>query len=365
MKNKYLVMLGIFDCQIFNLKEDKLININYTNLKIPYNLKFDNNISEEEMNFDNISKIDHPTFIHYIFEPARGIKDYGNFVIFYRILKYISAILDIINSNEQNKFEVCFYSSFFLNTDFIHLNSILRENNLFPLLNISDFNSEINYFVNLISKNKYKIYILNEFGVFSPYSSININSTLKSAREYITKRLLESYIFLTNYSHEIIDEITNSFLYEIFFEYPKHICKYQDFEMMMSNHDYINIEELITQEYINELSTLEEDAIIIPLIHKQRASQMYDTALNRLNLKLKILNFIDILPGLYEYHKLNHSISKIISKKLFINNATKLFFVDEDFFKSCTHLTNKEKTEFRNHFRKIIDKYKNTKIILD
>ena len=79
--------------------------------------------------------------------------------------------------------------------------------------------------------------------------------------------------------------------------------------------------------------------------------------------QINIFNLIDILPGLYEYHKLNHSISKIVSQKLFLTETIKLFFVDEDFFKNCTHLTNKEKTEFRNHFRKIIDKYKNIKII--
>lgn len=363
MKNRYLIMLNIFNCQIFKIKDDKLIYIDLDKFNIPYNLKFDDNISEEEMNYDFIMKIDHPTFIHYIFESLRGTIDHGNFVIFYRILRYVSSLLDIIYCNDKSKFEVCFYSSFYLNTDFIRLNSILKENNLSPLLNISDFNYEINFFTNLITQKDYKIYTLNEFGIFPPYSSININSKLEKAREYITKRILESYIFLSNYSHDVLEEITNSFLYDIFLDIPHHICKYQDFKIMLTNDDYTNIEQLIIQEYKDDLSKLDDEAIIIPLLQNRRSQQLYDIALNKLNKKINIFNLIDILPGLYEYHKLNHSISKIVSQKLFLTETIKLFFVDEDFFKNCTHLTNKEKTEFRNHFRKIIDKYKNIKII--
>lgn len=35
---------------------------------------------------------------------------------------------------------------------------------------------------NLITQKDYKIYTLNEFGIFPPYSSIDINSKLEKAR---------------------------------------------------------------------------------------------------------------------------------------------------------------------------------------
>lgn len=94
---------------------------------------------------------------------------------------------------------------------------------------------------NLITQKDYKIYTLNEFGIFPPYSSIDINSKLEKAREYITKRILESYIFLSNYSREVLEEITNSFLYDTFLDIPHYICKYQDFKIMLTNDDYTNI----------------------------------------------------------------------------------------------------------------------------
>lgn len=94
---------------------------------------------------------------------------------------------------------------------------------------------------NLITQKDYKIYTLNEFGIFPPYSSIDINSKVEKTREYITKRILESYIFLSNYSHEVLEEITNSFLYDTFLDIPHHICKYQDFKIMLINDDYTNI----------------------------------------------------------------------------------------------------------------------------
>ena len=318
-------------------------------------------------NFDNYRCMSEPKKIQY---PSSISSYYENKVpVFEENVKFQShsTLLGILNNkimeSEQND-EVYFFDCMLNQFDYDFINrraNDKRYKGYFNLL-IETYNLLLS-----LHEQHIPIFHINDSSYSLTYKGEQNTYDFPLARNLIENKIRTKNYFLSNFTDEQVKNVVDSILEETLADNRINECIIQDTLIYISEDDYLGIEKKIEDELVESLKKFNEKykkiICLFMVVHKKLKSIFTKIIQEKNELDMEYIDLEIICESICDYRRLNISCCNSVFKNT-LEKKYEFIPVFEEYIKRHPYLTNKEKTDYRNRLKRIIDKLKGKKIYM-